>query len=216
MRIKPYLPYIGIATFALVVGGLAGYLNLEHRPSVAPAGPTTTIVLLRPGRPLPAFKLQRDDGKPFARDALSGHWSLLYFGYTHCKDVCPATLADLTKMAAALKGLPPAQRPQVYFISVDPKRDSLTGLRDYVKYFDIDFSAATGSVDQLRILAKALGADFSYTPPDQSTGYTVNHSNSIMVVDPQVREVALYTPPLIASRMADDYRFIIKIQGAQP
>lgn len=216
MRIKPYLPYIGIAAFALAVGGLAGYLNLKHRPSAAPAGPTTTIVLLRPGRPLPAFTLQLDDGKPFARDALAGHWSLLYFGYTHCTDICPATLADLTKMAAALKGLPSAQRPQVYFISVDPKRDSLTALHDYVKYFDVDFSAATGSVDQLRILAKALGADFSYNPPDQSTGYTVNHSNSIMVVDPQVREVALYTPPLIAARMADDYRFIIRIQSAQP
>lgn len=214
MRIKPYLPFFGIAAFALIIGVLAGYLNLRQRPSVMNSGPgpATTIMLLRPGKLLPAFQLQGDDDKPFTNTSLSGHWSLLYFGYTRCPDVCPTTLAKLSKMAAALRDLPAADRPQVRFISVDPRHDTLTGLKDYVRTFDADFAAATGSLDQLKILGKALGVDFSY----QSDGYAVNHSNPVLVIDPQGTETAMYTPPLIPERMADDYRFILKLHGNQP
>ncbi|MGH8369644.1 MAG: SCO family protein [Gammaproteobacteria bacterium] len=216
MRIKPYLPYIGIAAFALLVAILAAYLSLENQIPVPRSGPTTTIVLLRPGKLLPTFSLQGDDGKPFTRASLTGHWSLLYFGYTHCPDVCPVTLADLAQMATRLQDLPAADRPHVYFISVDPKRDTLPALQQYVRNFDADFAAATGEVPELEIISKALGVDFSYQPADQAPGYSVNHSVAVLVIDPEARETAVYTPPLIPARMADDYRFILKLHGAQP
>ncbi|MGH8372332.1 MAG: SCO family protein, partial [Gammaproteobacteria bacterium] len=116
MQIKPYLPYFGIAAFALIVGLLAGYLNLKQQRPATQSGPATTIVLLRPGKALPAFKLQGDDGKPFTDASLTGHWSLMYFGYTRCPDICPTTLADLTRMTAKLQDLPAAERPQIRFI----------------------------------------------------------------------------------------------------
>lgn len=216
MRIKPYLPYIGIAAFALLVAALAGYLSLEHQVQVPRSGPATTIALLRPGKPLPAFSLQGVNGKPFTRASLTGHWSLLYFGYTHCPDVCPITLAELAQMTTRLQDLPTADRPHVYFISVDPKRDTLPALQQYVRRFDADFAAATGAVSQLEIIGKVLGVDFSYQPADQAPGYSVNHSVAILVIDPEARETAVYTPPLIPARMADDYRFILKLHGAQP
>ncbi|HEX5340444.1 MAG TPA: SCO family protein [Gammaproteobacteria bacterium] len=215
MRIKPYLPYIGVAVFALAIGTLAGYLNLEQRPPIVQSEPVTTIMLLRPGKSLPAFSLQDANGKPFTRESLTGHWNLLYFGYTQCPDVCPTTLADLAKMTAKLGDLPAAERPRVIFISVDPKRDTLPGLKSYVRNFDADFAAATGSIEQLRILSKALGVGFSYDPPDQSAGYAVGHSAAILVVAPDGKETAIYTPPLIPERMAEDYRFVVKLQGTR-
>jgi protein SCO1/2 len=216
MQIKPYLPYIGIAAFALIVGLVAGYLNLEQRSPDISSGPTTTIVLLRPGKPLPAFRLQGTDGMPFTPASLTGHWSLLYFGYTRCPASCRATLVDLARMTAKLKALPAADRPQVYFISVDPAHDTLSGLKQFVQHFDADFAAATGPLAQLGLLTAALGVDTASPSSSQSGGDAVNHSSPLLVIDPEGKETAVFTPPLIPDRMVDDYRFILKLNGAQP
>lgn len=213
MRIKPYLSYIGVAAAVLLAGLLAAYLNLKQRVPVSPSGPATTLILLRPGKPLPAFALQGDDGKPFTRASLSGHWSLLYFGYTGCTDTCPVTMAALTKMMARLGDLPTTERPQVEFISIDPDHDTPAKLRSYVKYFDEDFTAATGSIEQLRSLANSLSADVSDVPPDMAAMHSAEHPARILVIDPRGNEVAIYTQPLIPERMADNFRFILKLNG---
>jgi protein SCO1 len=215
MQIKAYLPYIGIAVFALIVGLVAGYLNLEQHPPAMLSGPTTTIILLRPGKPLPAFSLQGTDGAPLSRESLTGHWSLLYFGYTRSCADCRATLEDLAAMTAKLKDLPAKDQPNVYLISVDPMHDTLPDLKEYIRNFGAGFAAATGPLDQLKRLTGALEVHPSSPPSDRKHGSAVNHSSAVLVIDPEGKETAVYTPPLIPDRMADDYRFILKLNGTQ-
>lgn len=209
MRVRQILPFVAAAGAAVVVGVLTGYWTLGRQP----ASPTTAALLLHPAKALPPFSLEDDSGTPFTRANLQGHWSLLYFGYTHCPDVCPTTLADLTRMTAKLQTLPASQQPHVYFVSVDPKRDKPAVLKDYVQYFDVAFTGVTGTTDNLRALTKPLGVAFSYEPPDQSGNYGVDHSAAVFMINPHGEETAIYTPPLIAERMAADYNAIVAYYG---
>ena len=210
MKSKVLLPYAGLMALALAVGVLASYLSFNRQPVPRPR---TDALLLHTPKLLPDFSLTDTAGAPFTRSALMGHWSILYFGYTHCPDACPTTLAALDKMMHALASVPVAKRPHVYFVSVDPGRDNLQLLKSYTLYFNPDFTGATGGLDKLRALTTPLGADFSYDKPDSQGNYAVIHSTAVVLVDPEAEETALYTPPLDPQRMAADYVNIIRYYG---
>ena len=212
MKFKVLLPYAGLLLLALTVGVLASYLTFGARP---PVRPRTDALLLHSPKLLPDFSLTDTGGASFTRAQLMGHWSLLYFGYTHCPDACPTTLAALDKMSKLFAKVPAAKRPHVYFVSVDPKRDSLPLLKNYAAYFDADFTGATGSLDSLRALTTPLSVDFSYEKPDAKGNYGVTHSTAVILVDPEAEETAIYTPPLDPRRMAADYVNIIRYYGEQ-
>ena len=212
MKFKALLPYAGLMLLALTVGVLASYLVFGTRP---PVRPHTDALLLHTPKLLPDFSLTDTDAASFSRAQLMGHWSLLYFGYTHCPDACPTTLAALDKMSRMFAKLPATKRPRVYFISVDPKRDSPQLLKNYAMYFNPDFTGATGSLANLRALTTPLGVDFAYEKPDSKGNYGVTHSAAVILVDPQAQETALYTPPMDPRRMAIDYVNIIRYYGEQ-
>lgn len=213
MKFRDLLPYLGLLVLALAVGVLAGYLTFNSR---RPAPPRTDALLLHAPKPLVDFTLADTAGKTLDRDRLTGRWNLLYFGYTHCPDACPTTLAALDKMQRYLGNLAPEKRPQVWFISVDPKRDQPKLLGDYALYFNPGFLAATGSVDALKTLTGPLDIQFSYDKPDAKGDYAVNHSTAVILVDPEVEEIALFVPPLDPKHMAADYTNILKYYGDQP
>lgn len=208
MRSRKVLIYAAAAVVAILIGLGIGYWTLGRSRAL-----TASTLLLHPPKPLAAFSLVSDRQTPFVITSLRGHWSLLYFGYTHCPDVCPTTLADLSKMTTLLTDLPPARQPQVYFISVDPKRDTPALLAKYVRYFNVNFIGVTGGVDQLQLLAKPLGVGFSYVPSNQSGNYTVDHTAVVFLINPQGLEQAIFTPPMIPARMAADYRTILDQYG---
>ena len=213
MKFRDLLPYLGLLVLALAVGVLAGYLTFNSR---RPPPPHIDALLLHAPKALPDFTLTDTAGKTLDKDRLMGRWSLLYFGYTHCPDACPTTLAALDKMQRYLGSLPSDKRPQVYFISVDPKRDAPKLLGDYALYFNPGFLAATGSLDALRTLTVPLDIEFSYDKPDAKGDYAVNHSTAVILVDPDAEETALFVPPLDPKRMAGDYLSILKYYGEQP
>ena len=212
MKAKTLLPYAGLLLLALIVGMLAAYLTLGHR---RPPPPRTDALLLHEAKPLPDFTLRDTTGAAFTDADLKSHWSLLYFGYTHCPDACPTTLAALTRMTKFLGRLPADKQPHVYFISVDPKRDTPVLLRNYTAYFNPHFTGVTGALPELKALTAPLGADFSYDPADQKGNYSVVHSAMVVLVDPEAEETALFTPPLDPERMASDYVNIIRYYGEQ-
>lgn len=212
MNSKALLPYAGLMALALTVGMLASYLTFSSRHAERP--PTAALLLHSP-KLLPDFSLTDISGAPFTRSQLMGHWSLLYFGYTHCPDACPTTLAALDRMMHYFAKVPPAKRPHVYFVSVDPGRDNLQLLKNYTQYFNPGFTGATGSLDNLKALTTPLGADFSYEKPDKQGNYGVIHSTAVVLVDTEGEETALYTPPLDPKRMASDYVNIIRYYGEQ-
>lgn len=173
----------------------------QGRMLVVPEGFPGTV--LPGGKALPEFSLQDDQGQPFVPASLLGKWTLMFFGYTHCPDVCPTTLGtlknawdELSQSAAGVEDL------QVVFVSVDPERDTLEHLQEYVDYFDPAFSGVTGSPDELMTLSRSLGAIYAKTKPDDNGDYLVDHTAAIFVIDPQGRFSALLSPPHDAGKIA--------------
>jgi protein SCO1/2 len=144
--------------------------------------PTTenTVEWLQEPRQLADFSLS---GKiqTFSNENLKNGWHLLLFGYTQCPDICPTMLAELAPLINKLAN----HNIQLVFISVDPERDSMAALSDYVGYFHPDFIAATGSDEQLQPLVESLGVRYQVSKTPSS--YNVSHSVTLSVVDPQGR-----------------------------
>lgn len=153
----------------------------DERTELVEAG----IILLPQGRSVPAVSMTNQDGQAVVMDQLTGTWSLLFFGYTFCPDICPTTLAQLREIK---RKLPPevAGRLRVYFVSVDPHRDTPEQLKHYLGYFDPGFVGLTASEAVLMQLSTALS--IPYLPADTSKpNYTVQHSGNLALVGPDGR-----------------------------
>ena len=132
---------------------------------------------------LPAlqFTLTQGDGRTVRAEDFRGKVTLLYFGYTHCPDECPTTLATL---ARAIKPLgPDAERVRVLFVTVDPKRDTAEVLKQYAHLFGPEFVGLRGNAQQLQQLTRRYRVSYGLGPPDASGDYEVTHSNVIYVFD---------------------------------
>jgi protein SCO1 len=185
-----------------LVGVGAALLWRQNVPTVVLA----TGTYLEPRRALPDFSLIDQRGQRFGLQNLKGHWSFLFFGYTNCPDVCPATLSTLAAMQKKLRS--GASRPQVIFVSVDAKRDTPEQLARYVPYFDPEFIGVTAP-DQpsIEALAAQLGI-FVQIAPQPDGSYTVDHSGEILVVDPDGKLAAILTGPFAWSALASDFQRI--------
>jgi len=141
---------------------------------------------------LPDFTLVDHNNQPFSNNQLIGKWSVIFFGYTFCPDICPTTLAVLSRIA---KNLQPEtlQKIQFIFISIDPKRDSPGRLSEYMPFYHSDFIGVTGSNKQLLTLSRSLGAMYmkATAKKDSTTDYMMSHTGSLFIVDPQGRRGAI-------------------------
>lgn len=162
------------------------------------------------GKPVAPFKLTDSSGKPFDVDRLRGKWSFIFFGYTNCPDVCPLTLSILNGVYQKLQKTPAdVANTQVVFVSVDPRRDKIPELKKYVHFFNPHFIGATGPIKQINDITKQFGILYSYTKdPKSKAGYTVNHSAQIILVDPQARERAIFSPPHKIDKITTAFRKI--------
>ncbi len=127
------------------------------------------------------FTLTGDNGKPLHGSDFRGKVVLLYFGYTHCPDVCPLTLTHLHQVMGKLGAA--SDDVRILFVSVDPRRDTPEVLRQYVPAFDKRAVGATGSVSDLRALAKRYRVAFDLKKPDANGNYEVSHSSAVFIFD---------------------------------
>lgn len=156
-------------------------------------------------RALTDFRMETAMGEPFTRSDLEGRWSLMFFGFTNCPDVCPDTLAMLSQSMDQLRLMRREELPQVVFVSVDPERDQGELLADYVRWFDEDFVAVTGGEEQLQALTRQLGIVYYRENPDENTGfYNVDHSAAVMIIDPQGRLHGRFSHPLVPEDVVAD------------
>ncbi|MFK3793299.1 SCO family protein [Pseudomonas piscis] len=153
------------------------------------------IIMLPQSRTLPAVKMLDQDGQPVVVDELKGKWSLLFFGYTFCPDICPTTLAQLRQIKSELPK-EVVDQMQVVLVSVDPNRDTPQQLKQYLGYFDKDFKGLTASsVEDLQKLANAVSIPF--IPADTSKpNYTVDHSGNLAVIGPDGNQRGFIRAPL--------------------
>ena len=131
------------------------------------------------------FRLTGDNGKPVTAAALKGKVVMLYFGYTHCPDVCPLSLTHLHVVMQQLGKQ--ADQVRIVFVSVDPKRDTPEVLHNYVRAFDDHAIGLTGDTDAIRKLTKSYRVVFSSQAPDQNGNYEVSHSSAVFIFDRQGR-----------------------------
>jgi protein SCO1/2 len=166
--------------------------------------------VLRPHpKPLQSFELVDQRNQPFTLERLRDHWSLVFFGYTYCPDICPTTLSTLTAVTGKLRS--EAQtigNEQVVFVSVDPERDRPEVLASYVKYFSEAFVGVTGSKEAIDKLTDQFNAGYIKEAETQPGEYLVSHTSSIFLVTPDMQLVAAFPPPHDPDTIVAQYRLI--------
>jgi protein SCO1/2 len=160
------------------------------------------IVLLAVDRPQAAaiggpFQLTDQDGRTVTEQDLLGKPSLVFFGFTHCPDVCPTTLFDMSQVLRALG--PDADRTRAFFVTVDPERDTQSVLKDYLSSFDPHIIGLTGDLPAITAVAKEYRAYFKKVTIDGG-GYTMDHTAITYLMDKDGRFVS----PFKLNRATED------------
>lgn len=153
------------------------------------------------------FSLIDDSGKPFTPENLKGKWSLVFFGFTYCPDVCPTTMALLNQFYKEQQVGEYFKDLQVILVSVDPGRDTPEKLNQYVKFFNPSFTGVTGEFLVLHRFATQLNVPFSKVPGG-GENYTVEHGGNIAIINPQGHYVGFFRTPLSLSQLNVGYQSI--------
>ena len=182
---------------AALCAGLAGFWIAHELDRGAPQLASGTW--LPEAKPLIDFQLTDTAGRAFTRHDLAGAPTLVFFGFTHCPDVCPTTLLKLAQVRrhTAIAGL------RVLFISVDPQRDTPPQLGQYVHAFDPQFQGLTGDPETIKRLAANFGVAVSRVELPGGD-YTMDHSAVVFVLDDAARIVAIFTPPFDVAALGAD------------
>lgn len=193
--------WIALATAGVVALGLA---VARYAPEAAPTDEQLRAfgyTAYPAPRPIPDFDLVDAAGGRFTPARLHGRWSLLFFGYANCPDICPVTMSVLGKAAGRLEA-DGAAGFQGILVSVDPERDTADALAAYVAAFRDDFVGVTGDVADIRDFASSLHAGFAKTQAtDSALGYLVDHSSQLAVVQPDGRHAGFVRGPFDAARI---------------
>ena len=163
------------ALWVLVAIAVAVFAFLAFQPSGRPQAELITAD--RFGGP---FTLVGSDGKPFSSARLAGRPHAIFFGFTHCPDVCPTTLARLVKLRQQLGS---GERPfEIVFVTVDPERDGPAEVGKYAELFNSPVIGLTGSPAQISQVKKQFGI-FSQKVPGEAGDYSVDHSAAVLLFD---------------------------------
>ncbi|WP_404342053.1 SCO family protein [Pseudoalteromonas mariniglutinosa] len=149
-----------------------------------------SALIYKSAKPLSDFTLNDQHGNVVTKQALLGQWNLVFLGYTSCPDICPLTLAKLNSVHNSLKDNYPVQ---IWFLAVDPKRDTVAKRKQYIDYFNPSFLAVSGEHKHLFPLVRELGLIYAIADSDQQE-YAVDHSASVALVDPQGAVRAIFKP----------------------
>ena len=188
------------ALAVVAVAATAGFLAGRWWPAEPPALKASTA-LFGEERALPEFALTDHTGGRFTRRELREDWTLIFFGYTHCPDICPITLATMSASIDAVAALG-GEAPRMVFVSVDPERDSPGSLHEYVGAFRGDFLGVTGPHEELARLTRALGV--AYARAGDGPGYLVDHGAALLLVNPKGQLQAVFSPPHEPDTIARD------------
>ncbi len=192
---KSWLPWTLVAIFCALGGAWFARTTLAPPPPPVLAAGTW----LPEARELSAPALVDSRGQPFPPSAFKGHASLVFFGFTHCPDICPTTLALLAQVKPAIA----AGNIVVYLATVDPERDTPEALHSYLAGFDPDFIGLTGAPPDVEAFARALGA-LAAKVDLPGGSYSMEHSATLYLLDDAGRLRAVFSPPYDRAKLAVD------------
>ncbi|BAU46825.1 electron transporter SenC [Sulfurifustis variabilis] len=200
---KRFLPFIWLLLTVAAIG--AGVGVNQWLGARAPA--SRDYHAYEPPLPLPEFMLTDHAGQLFDRSRFAGRWSFVFFGYTHCPDVCPAAMTLFQQLQ---RKLGPDAPVQYVLVSVDPERDTPAHLGAYVRHFSPAFVGATGPHAEIARLTGPLGVHYA-RGPERDGLYEVEHSSAIFLVGPDARLRAVFTAPQDVAKMAAGFA---RLKGA--
>jgi len=164
------------------------------------------IVFEKP-RIIKPFELVSDLGQPFKLEQLENKWTLIFFGFTTCPDICPLTLANLSRVYKSLDE-DIRKQTQIVMVSVDPARDTPESLAEYMGYFDPGFRGLTGEFLPIKRLADNLNVAFNKVMLDDGD-YTVDHTGNIILINPKGHYHGFFKPPFELARLKAAHQSIV-------
>ncbi|MEH6548546.1 MAG: SCO family protein [Pseudomonadales bacterium] len=206
-RRKIHFTIIGIVIFMTLMVSM--FVNRMLTPRILHDGEMKvngTWVLSKP-RVIKPFELVSQDNKPFTLENLKGKWSVVFFGFTYCPDVCPTTLTTLKKWKGFMADSEFLADTQVILVTVDPGRDTPEVLAPYLAFFDPEFIGVTGDFMELQGLATNLNAAFSKVPGG-GDNYMVDHTANVALINPYGHYHAFFKAPADAGKMKLTYNSI--------
>ena len=210
------------------IGGVSFWKVTQARNQAHSLASASSLLVLPDPAAIADFRLTDHHSQPFSLADLRGKWSLIFFGFTNCPDVCPGTLFELQQVNESLQQQLGTNdtKPQILFISVDPERDTPAKLEQYLSHFDPGFVGITGDHAQLLPLTRQLGIAYqteargpgAHTPGKHAHGahhpetlhYDVAHSASILLTDPQGRLYGVFPAPHDAEKISAELLAIIE------
>jgi len=163
------------------------------------------LYLLETPRALNDFALVSHRGEAFTPQSFEGHWTLVFFGFTHCPDICPTTMAFLNQFMGELDGTEVRKDTEVVMVTVDPARDTVEQLASYVPFFNPAFTGVTGEFLDVFRLATDLNTPFRKVA-GEGEDYQVDHSANVVLINPRGDYHAFFKAPLDLAKMKVTYR----------
>ncbi|MDT8398375.1 MAG: SCO family protein [Pseudomonadales bacterium] len=197
-------------TVIVCVAFIAVVLGLTFNRILAPVGMSNEqlrengLFVYDVPRRFDDFSLIDQHHQPFTKDRLRDQWTLIFFGYTYCPDICPLTLANIRQFDQMLADTPYQDDTQVVMVSVDPRRDTPEKLGEYMSYFGADYIGATGEYIDIFNLASHLNVSFSYLPAENDD-YQVSHSGEIILINPMGDFHGFFKYPHEPAKMLQNY-----------
>ena len=152
------------------------------------------LYLIEPPRNLGTFNLVDSNGKEFLPGDFQGKWNLLFFGFTFCPDICPITMSMLSRTEKGLD-IKDQEKIRIFLVTVDPDRDSPEQLKVYLENFSEKFIGLTGGLDQIYNFATSVNAPFNPISNSKDPNYTVDHTGSIVLIDPEGNYAGFFRAP---------------------
>ncbi|TXS93689.1 SCO family protein [Parahaliea maris] len=192
-----------VAFMAVVVAGFVHRIGLPRVMTEAEMKANGAWMFETP-RDIGEFSLLDHQGRAFTPERLEGRWSLIFFGFTYCPDICPTTMSFLSDFVSALEGTE-AEDTQVVMVTVDPARDTPEQLAQYVPYFNPEFVGVTGEFLDIHRFATALNTPFRKVP-GEGENYQVDHSANVVLINPRGDYHGFFKAPLDLAKMKVTYR----------
>lgn len=225
-----WLPLLALAVAALLSGVMAALWTGTSDTTAAVSGEANdtelaaiqsklanTVLLPEDFLQVPGFSLLDGDGNEITEAVFEDTWSLVFFGFTHCPDVCPITLSVMNSVVHTLAKQNTIDPMQVVFVTVDPHRDTPDIVGSYVDYFNPAFIGITGSQGDIQAFTSSMGIVAAFTANDDDPeNYSVDHTASMLMIDPHGRVRAKFNAPHEAETIVADYTVLLNALDEAP
>jgi protein SCO1/2 len=202
-------------TIIYIVGAIAAIVGAIFFQKVTQLPSPEHALYYQQARDVKPFELTDHKGQAFSKPQLKDQWSLVFFGYTSCPDVCPTTLQNLGFIYDDLKSI--AKNTQVLLVTVDPQRDTQEKLNQYIEYFNKEFIALRAGHEVLFPFSRNMG--LMYAINGEGEDYLVDHSASLVLINPDGNIAALFKPEQVVGeipsidydKLLSDYQKIVAL-----